>query len=136
MSRASLLSVLPLLLLAACAAESGAGEEQTGEDDVTGGKVLLDCNVFESGGGPDQQVVVVRRTTGLVLRELTNSGSWEERKLPTAEWDKKHFTLRKDRFDGPTAKNRLWKDGDQWFNEASSPGWRTFGMAYCEEKGK
>ena len=59
--------------LIACAPSSdGSAQPGAASDDVKTTKVLLDCNVFESGGGPDQQVKVEETKDGLVLRELTN----------------------------------------------------------------
>ncbi len=119
--------VASVLGMAACTSEAGA-PDATGEADQTGDKVLLDCNVFEGGGGPDQQVTVVQRKDALVLKELTNHGSMVERPLSAAEWTKKEIKLRSD---GYGSKSRIWKESDGWINESISPGWKTVGFADC-----
>ena len=119
-----------LVLVAGCAA--GADAPATADEaNVTGEKILLDCNVFESGGGPDQQATVVKRSTGLVLKELTNTGSMVERPLTQAEWNKQDLTLRLDRYDGPETKNRLFKKDGDWQNESVGGGFSSYGYADC-----
>jgi hypothetical protein len=132
--RSSPLFGLFFLGLVACGSSSSKSDDNAATGDPanqTGTKILLDCNVFESGGGPDQQVTVIQREDGLVLRELTNSGSTEERPLSEDEWASKSLTLRRDRFDGPDAVNRLWKEGRDWMNESKGGGFSEYGSADC-----
>lgn len=122
------------VVLAACADTSDGSTTVTVADsnqEVKSSKVLLDCNVFLSGGGPDQEVRVEQRGHDLFLRELTNHGSWEERPLSAEEWAKKDLKLRKDDFDGPDAVNRLYFEAGDWMNESKSDGWHAMGMADC-----
>jgi len=109
---------------------AGAGSSGTtgDEQDQTGSSKLLDCNVFLSGGGPDQQVTVLRKNGGLVLRELTENGATEERPLSEEEWSKKDIELRDDEYG---SKNRFWKASDGWMYESKSDGWRSSGYADC-----
>lgn len=133
--RATLL-VLAALGLAACAsAEDGTGGSPAASSDqeVQSAKVLLDCNVFLSGGGPDQQVTVLKRGDQLFLRELTSSGATEERPLSAEEWEKKDLKLRNDKLDGPDAVNRLYLEDGDWMNESKSPGWHAMGFADCSD---
>src|SRR4051812_20720909 len=90
--------VLLLLAVAACSSSSTDDPIASGDpDNLTGKTKLLDCNVFESGGGPDQQVTVLKDKDGkLTLRELTEHGSTEERELSADEWAAKNINLRKD----------------------------------------
>jgi len=126
-----------VLLAAGFAAVVGCGGSEassvaTGDDaNLTSGKVLLDCNVFESGGGPDQQATVIQKNGALVLKELTNSGAMVERPLTQAEWDGKDITLRHDRYDGPSTKNHLWKENGDWMNESKGDGFSSYGYADC-----
>jgi hypothetical protein len=126
-----------LAALAGCAGStedtSGAAQAASSNDEVKSAKVLLDCNVFLSGGGPDQEVRVEQRGTALVLRELTNHGSWEERPLSKEEWSKKDLKLRNDDLDGPEAVNRLYLEAGDWMNESKSDGWHAMGMADCAD---
>jgi len=130
--------MLSLGLLVAFAAGCSAGTDTaaaapaTADDaNLTADKVLLDCNVFEGGGGPDQQATVVKRGNGLVLKELTSSGSMVERALDQAEWDKQEIKLRLEQFDGPDQVNRLYKKDGEWLNESVGGGWATYGSADC-----
>jgi hypothetical protein len=101
----------------------------TGDDsNLTAGTKLLDCNVFEGGGGPDQQVTVVRVSGKLVLKELTNRGSQVERPLDEREWASLSLKLREE-FPGDVSV--LKKDRGDWINTSSGGGFRTFGLADC-----
>lgn len=103
-------------------------------DEMPNDTVLLDCNVFLSGGGPDQQVTVVQRGDELFLRELTNHGAWIERPLSAEEWETKDLALRREEFDGPDAVNRLYLESGDWMNESKSPGWHAMGFAVCSRR--
>lgn len=116
-------------VLVGCAGSAENAAESNA--DVTGDKILLDCNVFESGGGPDQQATVVQRGEKLFLKELTNTGSMQERELSKEEWESRDLKLRLDRWDLPDTVNRLWKEDGDWMNESKSDGWHTLGSAYC-----
>src|SRR5438067_5199922 len=59
---------------------------------------LLDCN---TSVGPDQQVTVVGDGSSLTLKELTTSGSEQDRALDASEWAARSFMLRDD-FGSPT----------------------------------
>lgn len=121
--------------LVGCAGTSedgaGASTEAVSNDEVKSDKVLLDCNVFLSGGGPDQQVTVIQRGEGLVLRELTIHGSVEERALTAEEWESKNLKLRLDKWDLPDADNRLYFERGAWMNISKSDGWLAQGGADC-----
>jgi hypothetical protein len=134
----TLLACLVVGGLVACGGTTGASDDDTAgaSADQTGTTILLDCSVFESGGGPDQQVTVIKKADGLVLRELTNIGSTEERPLSDEEWAKKDLKLRHEEFDGPDAVNRLWKEKGEWLNESKGGGWATYGYAYCTKEKK
>lgn len=123
--------VLLAALIGGCAAD-GAGSTAT-ESELTEAKVLLDCTVFESGGGPDQQVTVLEARDGsLSLRELTNHGSTESRPLTREEWESHDLRLRRDRWDTPDTISRLYKDGNDWINESKGGGFSVFGYAACD----
>ena len=126
-----------LAAVTGCAGSSddtpASAQAASSNDEAKSAKVLLDCNVFLSGGGPDQEVRVEQRGSDLVLRELTNHGSWEERPLSKEEWQKKDLKLRKDDFDGPDAMNRLYFEAGDWMNESKSDGWHAMGFADCAE---
>lgn len=122
---------LVVTFAAGCSAGTEAASAAADEANLTADKVLLDCNVFESGGGPDQEAIVVKRGDGLVLKELTNTGSMIERPLDQAEWDKQEIKLRLEQFDGPDQVNRLYKKDGEWLNESVGGGWATYGSAYC-----
>jgi hypothetical protein len=132
-----MVGILGLAGLAGCAGTTedtgGATQAASSNDEVKSAKVLLDCNVFLSGGGPDQEVRVEQRGDKLVLRELTNHGSWEERPLSKEEWTKKDLKLRNDDLDGPDAVNRLYLEAGDWMNESKSDGWHAMGMADCAD---
>jgi hypothetical protein len=129
----TLLVALPAVLsLVACTSVTESSSSASA--DLSQTRVLLDCNVFESGGGPDQEVRVEKRASGLVLRELTTNGSWIERPLPEAEWNSGDLRLRNDDGDGPDAVNRLYKDNGAWMNEAESAGWHEMGLADCSTR--
>lgn len=138
-ARTGLLAGMAVLLglLVGCsgsdASDTASRGAVTGDDaNLTEGKRLLDCNVFESGGGPDQQVTVYEKNGTYTLKELTNHGSMEQRALSKAEWDKRDIVLRRDRYDGPNAVNRLYKDSEgSWVNEAKDDGFNVFGFADC-----
>ncbi|HEY8072918.1 MAG TPA: hypothetical protein VIF62_02380 [Labilithrix sp.] len=120
-----------LLLFVASACSSSSSDQVASGDpeNVTGKTKLLDCNVFESGGGPDQQVTVLKDKDGnLTLRELTESGSTEERDLSQGEWDARNIRLRKQ---DPDEVNTLRKDGRDWVNESRGGGFNVFGYADC-----
>ncbi len=123
--------VLSSLLVVAVAACGGSSDPVASGDpaNLTGKTKLLDCNVFESGGGPDQQVTILRDDTGkLTLRELTESGATEERELARTEWDAKNIALRKE---APDDVNTLRKEGRDWINEAKGGGFHAYGYADC-----
>jgi hypothetical protein len=138
LARASALVCLPLALaLGACAAETAPdapGAPVADEADYTGGTKLLDCSVFLSGGGPDQQVTVRRTSKGLVLEELTNHGSMVSRPLAAAEWTSKSLRLRADPDDFGRGKAKLFHDAKEkaWMYSYASPGWAADGYADCQ----
>jgi hypothetical protein len=72
-------------------------------------KELLACNL---SFGPDQQVVVVSTPDGLILRELTNSGSMLSRDLSQEEWDSGVLQLRTD---SPIDSGTLTFENGEWF---------------------
>lgn len=128
--------VLLALPLVGCAADAApdASAPAADEADYTSGKKLLDCNVFMSGGGPDQQVTVLRTKTGLVLRELTDHGATEERALTEAEWTSKKLRLRKDPSDFGTVTSTLtWDSRDKaWSYMYRTSYWQAVGFADCD----
>jgi hypothetical protein len=128
-----LLALTALCTLVACT--SHTEDSLSASADLSETKVLLDCNVFESGGGPDQEVRVEKGASGLVLRELTTSGSWIERPLSDKEWNSGDLKLRHDDVNGPDALNRLYRDDGVWMNEAKSAGWHEIGVADCSTTG-
>lgn len=129
-------SVLSLLALVAC---SGGSSSDASTDESAGAlekkdggaatETLLRCNVFEGGGGPDQEVTVKRTGEALMLIELTNSGSTVQRDLSKEEWDSGTLKLRQEY---PDDDNTLTKEGHSWRNESKSSGWRTVGYADCD----
>jgi hypothetical protein len=132
--RSSVLFFLGFLGLAACTASaetSDGASAAAASNDVK--SVLLDCNVFLSGGGPDQEVRVEERGGELVLRELTNAGQWLERPLSNEEWESKELKLHNDDLDGPEAINRLYFEDGDWMNESKSDGWHAMGFADCAD---
>jgi hypothetical protein len=75
---------------------------------ASSGAVLLDCNI---SSGPDQQVTVRATPEGLLLVELTNSGSVVTRALSQKEWASKSIKLRSEsKFESGTMKlvNGQW----------------------------
>lgn len=134
----TLLACLVVGGLVACGGTNGAPDDNTAgaSADQTGTTILLDCNVFEGGGGPDQQVTVIKKADGLILRELTNSGAMVDRPLSAEEWAKKDLKLRKDDFDGPDTINRLWKEDGEWLNESKGGGFSSYGNADCFKEKK
>jgi hypothetical protein len=92
------LSVLTILMVSASFAHAKA--EPTSP-------TLLRCNL---GFGPDQEAQVVVTEEGLVLKELTNSGSMIHRELSVEEWANKAIVLRQDtKYDRGTLE---YKDGN------------------------
>src|SRR5690348_3885923 len=83
-----------------CASSEDAGSNASPVTDdnanLTSETKLLDCNTFEGGGGPDQQVTVIRIAGKLVLRELTNHGSTVQRPLDDAEFASRTLKLREE----------------------------------------
>jgi hypothetical protein len=132
--RSFLLALPALLALFACTSHTEGSASASA--DLSDTKVLLDCNVFESGGGPDQQVQVDKRASGLVLRVLTTGGSWIERPLSDEEWKSGDLKLHNDDSDGPDAVNRLYRRNGAWINEAKSDGWHEIGFADCSTMGE
>lgn len=128
--RITALFVVGILGLVGCAGAEGQDVAATSQE-VRSPKVLLDCSVFLSGGGPDQQVIVEQRGEDLVLRELTNHGSWESRPLSREEWESRDLKLRNETYDPADAVNRLYVEDGYWMNESKSPGWHAFGYADC-----
>lgn len=116
---------------AAGADDAGTAPAASSDSDLKSTKILLDCNVFLSGGGPDQQVTVVQTADGLVLKELTNHGSMIERPLSAEEWASKDLTLTADPDDFGASINRLYFEKGDWMNESKSDGWHAMGMADC-----
>lgn len=95
---------------------------------------LLDCNVQ----GPDQQVTVIRDRDGLILKELTNNGSWIERKLSAEEWDARLIRLEMNEPQTElNARNPSYyilqyrKESNRWSYDYRANGWREVGMADC-----
>ena len=120
--------------LAACTAsaeDAGSASAASSDNDLKSTKTLLDCNVFLSGGGPDQQVTVIEKADGLVLKELTNHGSMIERPLSQEEWESKDLKLTADPDDFGESVNRLYFEEGDWMNESKSDGWHAMGMADC-----
>lgn len=125
-----------LVMLAAC---SGSSSSDSSTDESAGAlekkdgggatETLLRCNVFESGGGPDQEVTVKRAGEALTLVELTNHGGTEQRDLTTEEWESGVLKLRQEY---PGEANTLTKEGHSWRYESKSDGWRTVGYGDCD----
>jgi hypothetical protein len=96
---------------------------------VTGVKIghgiLLDCN---TSLGPDQQVTVIGDGTKLTLRELTTSGSQEDKALTVAAWSAGKLTLRSDEFG---TKSTLTKEDGGWVMRSSGGGVNEIGDADC-----
>ncbi len=92
---------------------------------VHAAEVLLDCN---TPAGPDQQVTVIQDGGSLKLRELTNRGSIQERKLTKREWNSGKLKLREEY---PGEVNLLSKVEDGWFLTLRSPGFNFSGYADC-----
>lgn len=92
--------------------------------DLPKGK-LLDCNI---SFGVDQQVTVISDGSSLTLRELTSSGSQEDRALSVAEWTRKKLDLREDEFG---SKTTLTKDGSDWIAHESGAGVEETAIADC-----
>lgn len=88
-------------------------------------EVLLDCN---TPAGPDQQVTVLQDGASLKLRELTNRGSIQERKLSKREWSSGKLKLREEY---PGEVNLLSKVEDGWFLTLRAPGFNFSGYADC-----
>ena len=86
---------------------------------------LLDCNI---SFGVDQQVTVISDGTSLTLRELTDSGSQEDRALSLTEWTNKKLNLRADEFG---SKTTLTKEGSDWVARESGGGVNETGDADC-----
>lgn len=134
MNIARLFAVLCASCLVACSSGGPSTTDSTeGALKETGGtstktETLLRCNVFESGGGPDQEVTVKRTGTALTLIELTNHGSTVSRDLDEEEWSSHVLKLRQEY---PDDDNTLTKEGHSWRNESKSSGWRTVGYADC-----
>lgn len=128
--RSTALLLVGFLGLAGCAATSDPPAASS-DSDLKSATVLLDCNVFLSGGGPDQQVTVVQKADGLVLKELTNHGSMIERPLSQEEWESKDLKLTADPDDFGESINRLYLEKGDWMNESKSDGWHAMGMADC-----
>ncbi len=124
-------ALLASCLVFACSSSSSSDPVASADPaNLTGKTKLLDCNVFESGGGPDQQVTVLQDKDGnLTLRELRESGATEERDLSQDEWDSKNLKLRQDY---PDEVNTLRKDGRDWINESKGGGFSLFGYADCD----
>lgn len=129
-----LFGVLSVVALVACSsggAQTGESSEGALHESGNGGtksQTLLRCNVFESGGGPDQEVTVTRAGESLTLVELTNSGSTVSRELSADEWQSRVIQLRKE---DPDEENTLTKEGHSWRNESKGGGFRTLGYADC-----
>jgi len=71
---------------------------------------ILDCNI---SFGSDQQVTVRSTPDGLILEELTNSGSFVRRPLTEKELASGKLKLRKD---SPSDAGTLTRDKDgRWF---------------------
>jgi hypothetical protein len=132
-----ILTVLSLLSLAACSSggatgdesSEGALEERPAGAPAPASETLLRCNVFEGGGGPDQEVTVKRSGDALTLIELTNHGSTVSRALEQSEWESRVIKLRQEY---PGEVNTLTKEGRSWRNESRSSGFNTFGYADCD----
>ena len=92
--------------------------------DLPKGK-LLDCNI---SFGVDQQVTVLSDGAALTLRELTDSGSQEDRALSVAEWNREKLNLRTDEFG---SKTTLTKDGADWIAHESGAGVEETAIADC-----
>jgi hypothetical protein len=117
------------LALAACvdaASPNVSKQPAGGKADGDGPSTLLDCN---TPVGPDQQVTVIDNgADGLVLRELTTSGSQQDRPLSTDEWTSGTLNLRDDGF-GSTST--MSKDGNDWVVRSTGGGVNEFGYADC-----
>ena len=85
-------------------------------------KTLLACNLPT---GPDQEFRVIETTDSLVLRELTDYGSWLSRPLSQQEWQAKSFELRADEFGD---KMRVSFDADGWIFKSKT----SMGYADCD----
>ena len=96
-----------------------------------GGLVLLECNVFESGHGPDQRVTVYTGGGGLVLEELTTDGAVVQRVLDRSEWDRADIKLRNEPLDTPEQVNRLYAKDGEWLEESVGGDWTIRDHAYC-----
>src|ERR1700744_4935529 len=109
---------------------SQSGAAMSDSDDARGrSKVLLDCNVFLSGG-PDQQVTIVQNSDGsLTLKELTDDGNEVDRALSEDEWESGTITLRHDDMDSPDAQNLFYKQGREWMYKSPD----AEGNADCSE---
>lgn len=87
-------------------------------------KVLLDCNI---SFGPNQAVRVLETETGLVLEELTNTGSFQRRALLQEEWASKKLGLRiESLFD--KGSMTLQTDGNWYYTFGGS-----YGYASCSK---
>ena len=87
--------------------------------------ILLDCN---TSLGPDQQVTVIGDGTKLTLRELTTSGSQEDKALTVAAWSAGKLTLRSDEFG---TRSTLTKEAGGWVMRSSGGGVNEIGDADC-----
>ena|SRR6185369_4938713 len=120
--------VLLALALSACADSPTSNDPMNASG---GGKadgdteILLDCN---TPVGPDQQVTVLDRGDGLVLRELTTSGAQEDRKLSKSEWKSGTLNLRDD---GWGSTSTMSKDGSDWVVRSTGGGFNEFAYADC-----
>lgn len=86
-------------------------------------KVLLNCN---TSIGPDQQFTVVETANGLILRELTLSGSTKERAMAREEWKSGEIRL--------TDKNgvtKVWSTPHGWWVESRSGDFTETAPADC-----
>jgi len=97
----------------------------SGGTTTVGHGTLLDCN---TSVGPDQQVTVIGNGTTLTLRELTTSGSQQDRNLSVAEWSSKKLSLRSDGFG---SKSVLAKSGGTWSLSSTGGGINEFADADC-----
>ena len=92
---------------------------------VMAGERILDCN---TSLGPDQQATVIQSSEGLLLEELTTSGSFVRRPLTSVEWQSKKIRLRDDGFGSVTY---LYKTNDGWYVDSKGSGVSEFGVADC-----
>jgi hypothetical protein len=105
----------------ACAAPSGDGSSaSSAAASTSGSKVLVDCNVFLSGGGPDQQVTIVKTADGLILKELDANGSMKQRPLSDEEYQSGKITLTNLPDDFPNDVATFYKSGHSWMYKSSS----------------